>query len=114
MLGKAGTPDCLRRTQRGRWSKSRSCVASTTLYPKKGDPFTIKLAKIRGEQSEGMICAEDEIGLSDNHDGIIVLDTNVPPERPHQHSMMFTRIIFLKSADGLTVADAASHIGDSA
>ncbi len=53
-------------------------LPGTTLYPKKGDPFTIKLAKIRGEQSEGMICAEDEIGLSDNHAGIIVLDTNVP------------------------------------
>ena len=47
----------------------------TTIYPKGKDPVTMKLAKIRGEQSEGMICAEDEIGISDDHAGIIVLDT---------------------------------------
>lgn len=50
----------------------------TTIYPKGGAPLTMKLAKIRGEASEGMICAEDEIGLSDNHDGIMVLDANIP------------------------------------
>jgi len=49
----------------------------TTIYPKGGEPITMKLAKIRGEQSEGMICAEDEIGLSDDHGGIIVLDASV-------------------------------------
>jgi phenylalanyl-tRNA synthetase beta chain len=49
----------------------------TTIYPKAGEPITMKLAKIRGEQSEGMICAEDEIGLSDDHGGIIVLDANI-------------------------------------
>ena len=38
-------------------------VPGTTLYPTKGESFTIKSTKIRGEQSEGMICAEDEIGL---------------------------------------------------
>src|SRR5687767_11170383 len=38
-------------------------LPGTTVYPTKGEPFTIKLAKIRGEQSEGMICAEDEIGM---------------------------------------------------
>src|SRR5688572_11926463 len=37
----------------------------TTIYPSKGEPFTIKVAKIRGELSEGMICAEDEIGLGE-------------------------------------------------
>jgi phenylalanyl-tRNA synthetase beta chain len=36
--------------------------------------FEIKKAKIRGEVSEGMICAEDELGLSDDHAGIMVLD----------------------------------------
>jgi phenylalanyl-tRNA synthetase beta chain len=45
-----------------------------TIFPKGKDPFTMKLAKIRGEESEGMICAEDEIGISDDHAGIIVLD----------------------------------------
>ena len=51
-------------------------TVGTTIYPKSGDPMTMKLAKIRGEQSEGMICAEDEIGISDDHAGIIVLDPN--------------------------------------
>ena len=45
----------------------------TKLYPTTGDPFTIKKGKIRGEVSQGMICAEDEIGMGTDHDGIIVL-----------------------------------------
>lgn len=43
------------------------------IHPVSGEPFMIKKAKIRGEESEGMICAEDEIGLGDDHDGIIIL-----------------------------------------
>lgn len=47
----------------------------TTIYPKAQEAgITMKLAKIRGEESEGMICAEDEIGLSEDHAGIMVLD----------------------------------------
>ena len=44
-----------------------------TVYPTKGDPFLIKSAKIRGEESNGMICAEDEIGLGESHAGVLVL-----------------------------------------
>ena len=54
-------------------------TAGTTIYPKKGDPLTMKVAKIRGVESHGMICAEDEIGLSDNHDGIMVLPNEAKP-----------------------------------
>ncbi len=46
----------------------------TVLYDDKGKEFPIKKGKIRGEESWGMICAEDELGLSNNHDGILVLD----------------------------------------
>ena len=46
----------------------------TIIYPSNGEPFKIKKAKIRGEESCGMICAKEEIGLEDNHEGIIVLD----------------------------------------
>lgn len=45
----------------------------TMLYPAEGDPFKIKKGKIRGESSEGMICAEDELGIGTDHSGIIVL-----------------------------------------
>lgn len=45
----------------------------TTIYPLSGEPLTMKKAKIRGQESQGMICAEDEIGLGQSHDGIIVL-----------------------------------------
>jgi phenylalanyl-tRNA synthetase beta chain len=53
-------------------------MIGTTIYPKNADAgITMKLAKIRGEESEGMICAEDEIGVSDDHAGIIVLDASI-------------------------------------
>ena len=48
-------------------------LVGITLYPTSGDPIKLKKAKIRGLESEGMICAEDEIGLNNNHDGILVL-----------------------------------------
>lgn len=83
----------------------------TTLYPMNGEPFTIKKAKIRGEFSEGMICAEDEIGLGSSHTGILVLDTDLPNGTPasayfQPHSDFIFEI-------GLTPnrADAASHLG---
>ena len=45
----------------------------TTIYPATGEPITMKIAKIRGVESHGMICAEDEIGMGTLHDGILVL-----------------------------------------
>jgi phenylalanyl-tRNA synthetase beta chain len=50
-----------------------------TLYPATGEPFTIKKAKIRGVESNGMLCAEDEIGIGHSHEGIIVLPQEVRP-----------------------------------
>ena len=52
------------------------------LHPIDGEPFTIKKGKIRGEVSMGMICAEDEIGVGQSHDGIIELDTSWAPGTP--------------------------------
>lgn len=49
----------------------------TMLYGEDGEGFKIKKGKIRGEVSEGMICAEDELGLGNSHDGIMVLDSEV-------------------------------------
>ena len=48
-----------------------------TLFPKKGEPIVIKAAKIRGVESYGMICAEDEIGVGESHDGILVLPAHI-------------------------------------
>lgn len=53
-----------------------------TIYPTNGDPLTMKLAKIRGEESQGMICAEDEIGLGTSHAGIMILPAEVKPGTP--------------------------------
>lgn len=83
-----------------------------TVYPLEGDSFAIKSAKIRGEISEGMICAEDEIGLGNSHDGIMVLPQDAPV------GTLAATYFNIASADktisiGLTPnrTDAMSHIG---
>ncbi|WP_143304727.1 phenylalanine--tRNA ligase subunit beta [Chitinophaga vietnamensis] len=82
-----------------------------TIYPISGEPVTMKKAKIRGEESQGMICAEDEIGLGNSHAGILVLDPSLQPGTPASE-------IFQPAQDwiyeiGLTPnrMDAMSHIG---
>jgi len=52
-------------------------VPGTKIFPIEGEPFVIKQAKIRGQSSNGMICAEDEIGLGESHAGVIVLPDDV-------------------------------------
>lgn len=52
-------------------------VPGTTIHPTSGEPFKIKKSKIRGVESLGMICAEDEIGLGQSHEGIMVLEEGV-------------------------------------
>lgn len=54
----------------------------TVLYDEEGKPFEIKKGKIRGEESHGMICAEDELGLGQSHDGILVLNEDLQPGTP--------------------------------
>lgn len=81
------------------------------LYPAEGDPFKIKKAKIRGEASQGMICAEDEIGLGQSHAGIMVLNTDLPNGTPaNAYFNLESDFIF---EIGLTPnrADATSHMG---
>ncbi|WP_291786353.1 phenylalanine--tRNA ligase subunit beta [Cecembia sp.] len=82
-----------------------------TLYPISGEPFEIKKAKIRGEVSQGMICAEDEIGIGESHAGIMVLDTDLPNGTPA--SAYFEVVSASVLEIGLTPnrADAASHLG---
>jgi phenylalanyl-tRNA synthetase beta chain len=86
-------------------------TVNTTVYPVSGEPFKINKSKIRGEVSEGMICAEDEIGLGHGHEGIMVLDADAEVGSPAK--------AYFKLEDdyvfeiGLTPnrADAASHLG---
>jgi phenylalanyl-tRNA synthetase beta chain len=81
------------------------------LYPVSGAPLEIKKAKIRGEVSQGMICAEDEIGIGHSHAGIMVLDTDLPNGTPA--SQYFNVVHDHVLEIGLTPnrADAASHLG---
>ncbi len=82
-----------------------------TLYPNPEEPFKIKQAKIRGIDSSGMLCAEDELGMGQSHDGIMVLDENTEVGTP-------AATYFNLESDyvfeiGLTPnrADAMGHIG---
>lgn len=86
-------------------------TVGTTVYPLEGEPFKIKESKIRGELSQGMICAEDEIGLGKSHDGIMILDADTEVGiRAKDHFKMDDDFVF---EIGLTPnrADAASHLG---
>ncbi len=83
----------------------------TTLYDKEGVAFQIKKGKIRGQESHGMICAEDELGLGESHDGIMILDNSIKP------GTSAAKVFKIESDEvfeiGLTPnrADAMSHYG---
>ena len=83
----------------------------TTLYDEKGDGFKIKKGKIRGEESFGMICAEDELGLGISHDGIMVLDKKLKVGTPAAE--VFNIEVDYVFEIGLTPnrSDAMSHFG---
>ncbi|MDC1469580.1 phenylalanine--tRNA ligase subunit beta [Flavobacteriaceae bacterium] len=83
----------------------------TTLYTPEGEAWTIKKGKIRGEESHGMLCAEDELGLGKSHDGIMVLDDSLDVGSPlAKHFNIEDDLVF---EIGLTPnrADAMSHYG---
>jgi phenylalanyl-tRNA synthetase beta chain len=83
----------------------------TTLYDDKGEAWQIKKGKIRGEESHGMICAEDELGLGESHDGILILDAGL------KAGTLVSEVFKIESDTifdiGLTPnrADAMSHWG---
>lgn len=86
-------------------------TVGTQLYDQEGKAFTIKKGKIRGEVSEGMICAEDELGIGDDHSGIIVLpETVAVGTLARDYYEVETDVIF---DIGLTPnrSDATSHLG---
>ncbi|MDI9257314.1 phenylalanine--tRNA ligase subunit beta [Flavobacterium sedimenticola] len=83
----------------------------TQLFDKDGQEFEIKKGKIRGQESHGMICAEDELGLGNSHDGIMILDEKLKPGTP------CAKVFNIENDEvfeiGLTPnrADAMSHMG---
>ncbi len=86
-------------------------LVGTTMYPATGEPFKISKAKIRGEVSEGMICAEDEIGLGASHEGIMVLDTTLPLGTPAAEYFKIENDFTIEIGLTPNRADAASHLG---
>uniref|UniRef100_UPI0040474211 phenylalanine--tRNA ligase subunit beta n=1 Tax=Polaribacter sp. TaxID=1920175 RepID=UPI0040474211 len=83
----------------------------TTLYDDKGDGFIIKKGKIRGEESHGMICAEDELGLGSSHDGILVLDAQIEPGTPAAKVFNIEQDEVFEIGLTPNRADAMSHFG---
>lgn len=81
------------------------------LYPSTGEPFEIKKSKIRGAASEGMICAEDEIGLGTSHAGIMVLDPSAKVGMPASDYFKIEGDYTLEIGLTPNRADAASHVG---
>ena len=71
-------------------------TVGTTLYTPEGEAWVIKKGKIRGEVSEGMICAEDEIGIGESHDGIMVLNEELIPGTPCSKVLTLKMTRFLK------------------
>ena len=83
----------------------------TTLYTTDGEAWTIKKGKIRGEESHGMLCAEDELGLGASHDGIMILNDSLEiGSALAKHYDIEDDLVF---EIGLTPnrADAMSHFG---
>lgn len=85
----------------------------TTVYPVSGEPFKIKKSKIRGALSEGMICAEDEIGLGTSHDGIMILSADAPVGTPVKDFLNLGDDYQLEVNLTPNRPDAASHIGSA-
>ena len=86
-------------------------TVGSVLYPNPEEPFKIKASKIRGVESLGMLCAEDELGMGTSHDGIIVLDKDAKVGTPA--AVFFELEEDYQIEIGLTPnrADAMGHIG---
>ena len=83
----------------------------TTLYTKEGEAWEIKKGKIRGEESHGMICAEDELGLGDGHEGIMVLNETLVPGTPCHEVFQIENDYVLEIGLTPNRSDAMSHFG---
>ena len=76
-----------------------------------GEDFKIKKSKIRGVESFGMICAEDELGIGESHDGIMVLDPAAVPGTPAKDYLGLATDALIEIGLTANRVDAASHVG---
>ncbi|MEO1713058.1 MAG: phenylalanine--tRNA ligase subunit beta, partial [Bacteroidota bacterium] len=95
----------------GQGQKVVVATIGTLLYPTEGEPFKIKKGKIRGEVSEGMICAEDEIGLGKSHDGIMVLPAEIAVGTPASEYFNIEKDLVYEIGLTPNRSDATCHIG---
>ena len=85
-------------------------TVGSTLYPN-GEELKIKKAKIRGEVSQGMICAEDELGLGESHEGILVLENDIPVGTPAHEYFQVEKDTVIEIGLTPNRSDAMSHFG---
>jgi phenylalanyl-tRNA synthetase beta chain len=86
-------------------------TVGSTLYPAEGDPIIIKRSKIRGVESNGMICAEDELGLGQSHEGILVLDPQAKVGTPAAEHLQLKSDFVLEIGLTPNRSDALGHYG---
>jgi len=86
-------------------------LPGSTLYPTEGEPIKLKISKIRGVESRGMICAEDELGIGKSHDGILVLPDIHPAGKPLSEVLAIESDYLLHIGLTPNRGDAASHRG---
>jgi phenylalanyl-tRNA synthetase beta chain len=83
----------------------------TTLHPVEGEPFTLKKGKIRGEDSEGMICALDEIGMGHDHSGILILKPETPVGMAVSEYFQVEKDVVFEIGLTPNRSDATGHLG---
>lgn len=86
-------------------------TVGATLYPSPDEPLKIKSSKIRGVESEGMLCAEDELGMGNSHDGILVLDDHAVIGTPAANYFELEDDYMLEIGLTPNRADAMGHFG---
>lgn len=87
-------------------------VGATLPVPMKdGSYLTIKKAKLRGETSNGMICSEAELGLGEDHSGILVMDESLGPGTPLKQALNIEKDFVFEVALTPNRPDASCHIG---
>ncbi len=86
-------------------------LVGTTIYPNDGEALTLRKAKIRGIESQGMICAEDELGLGTSHDGILILPADTEIGIPAAEALSLDTDYILEIGLTPNRCDAMGHLG---